>query len=291
MGVQIKYQRLCNDCAITMPRVDPTRLEMARGVKGWSEEQLAEKAGISRNTVRASYEVGCSTKKVKAMAKVLLAKTQPWYWLLEEGDRKAAELLEPPEGSSMLPLLMSHRNDPVGHRYFEEALKSCRRVIFIATMSKSSFDAIDQYLSGDTQLHVLTWMPVNGHEIMGYAKHLGETGDKIAQVKNALREWDKRIDPDKKETYRPNITVKTYASSPTLQGVLVEKKWAMIELLPYEAGTVSRPGLLLREEEDAEKEAFEFFWKRFDSMWDKARARGNDMGSIPDWHRDLKSSA
>jgi hypothetical protein len=256
--------------------VDQTRLERFRGT------HTIESLGSSRCR-KCWGPRGCKQSTIEEIAKILHIN---WWELLVDRERDEFTNRLHPDSTSTPPLYLFHREDSIPKKFFLKALQSKGEVLFLSVMSQHSFLVLDEHLAKETQLNVLTWMPDTAAEIIGYSKHLNErkTGnqrdDKIEQTRNALVEWDKRIDPSS-ELYRKNIQVWAYDSSPTMQGILVKGGWALLELLTYDTKPLFRPALLLRNDEETEHQAFNFFWDRCEALWAVSKKR--KIGEMPDW--------
>jgi len=181
-----------------------------------------------------------------------------------------------------VPLCLFHRmSSTIRDKYYGGALSSGKHVFYLSIMSRGSFDLVKKYLADNTTLTVLTWNPKTRAEIVGFSKHLSEGDDKIEQTQSALGKWDVLL------AERKNIAVYTYRSTPTMQGVLVEHQWALIELIPYATRTHTRPALLLRRDVPAEQVAFELFSDCFRRLRDSAAPRQPGMKS--NWFHKGKS--
>jgi lambda repressor-like predicted transcriptional regulator len=258
--------------------IDRAFLELTIEGRAWSLDELVIKAGLEKSSITRCYTTRCSPRTVIAIAGAL--EITPWWHLLVKEEREEFDMLEPPNESKDFLLCMLQRTSRVREKFYIQALGSGRDAFFLSIMSLNSFQVLDEYLSPDTRLNVLTWMPKTADEIRGFGKHLHEDDDKVEQTKNALIEWDKRVN-QKDTVYRNNIRVRTYDSTPTLQGVIVKDKWALIEMIPYDTKPGFRPALLLRRDVDSEHSAFEFFSDRFLAMWNSAHER--KIGDLPDW--------
>ena len=280
-----------NDPERAMTVEVPDKLKVVRklfkaAARGLSLRAISKKA---RDEYKTSLSVGVISKSYRrdgikrstyeVLASVLEVK--PWYGILVPEQQAIFRRLETvPERQTSATLYLAHRNSKARDEWYERALASEGEVLYVSIMSDHSFEQFDRYLKPRTTVNVLTWMPSTALEIEGFAKHLRESGNKVEQVRGALRKWDARKDP-KNEHYHENITVRTYESSPTMQGVIVKDDWALIELILYDSRTVMRPALLLNNREESDREAFRLFSDRFRALWDSATPR--KQGERPEW--------
>ena len=253
-------------------RADVLAQEMKRaGVQNYLK--LFERCGISMTTISNCIHQGCMLKTIAAIGIDGLGMAD-WKALLYPADRTSLDSPGIPKDAQAIPLCMFHRMaTDVTEKYYAGALSSGGRVLYISIMADNSFVLVQKYLTVDTKLDVLTWTPATRKEIIGFARIESGTfpkspaarAAKIKQPYNALKTWLKLASEHR------NITVYTYPSAPTLQGVIVPNRWVLIELLPYGVSYKDRPALLLRYDVPAEKEAFIFFAKSFEKLLDFLR--------------------
>jgi hypothetical protein len=251
-----------------------TTLLLERGI---TQTEFAEQAGVSGGTITNAVKGSCRLKTVQGLLQ--RAQVPNWPMYLRTEDKARLDSPKPPRGVALVPLCMLHRTRPkLRDEYYRAALASGRRVLYISVMSRHSFKLLEKYLANHTQLQVLTWNPVSTEEIAAYAKYLQEEDDKIKQTQGALEKWAEL------EKQRPNIEVRTYNSSPPMmQGVIVENKWAMLELTPYSKGPSRRPAILLRKGVQAERAGFDFFAEVFQRLFDDSKGCKPDVRSS--WFR------
>ena len=233
-----------------------------------SRKNVAKKAELGMSTISYAVHRGCRQETIQRIGKAL--EMPNWRDLLLDKDRERLD--SPPgipPGADTIPLYMFYRvKRRLRDEYYRAALASGRRVLYVSIMSRHSFKLLRTHLAEKTQLTVLAWNPATAAEIVGFSKHLSEGDDKIEQAQGALEEWDKL------STERPsNVAVYTYESTPTMQGIIVEKRWAMIELMPYAMRPRMRPAILLRQSERAERKAFKFFSECFQGLLRDAHHR------------------
>jgi hypothetical protein len=114
------------------------------------------------------------------------------------------------------------------------------------------------------QIRVLTWhRKISQSVIEAYRRHLNEPYPKraVEQARRATADW--RV---LEKEYPQNVLVREYASIPTMQGIIVHNRWAVLELIPYATHTNDRPALILTPERDSE--LFELFNRQFELLWD-----------------------
>jgi transcriptional regulator with XRE-family HTH domain len=251
-----------------------TTLLLERGI---TQQEFAKQAGVSGGTITNAVRGSCRLKTIQGLLQ--RAKVPNWPMYLRTEDKVRLDGPKLPRGAGLVPLCMLHRTRPkLRDEYYRAALTSGHRVLYISVMSRHSFKLLEKYLANHTQLQVLTWNPASIEEIAAYAKHLQEEDDKIKQTQGALERWAEL------EKARPNIDVRTYASSPPmLQGVIVENKWAMLEVIPYSKGPSRRPAILLRKGVQAERPGFEFFAEVFQKLFDDSKGRKPNVR--PTWFR------
>jgi hypothetical protein len=172
-------------------------------------------------------------------------------------------------------VLLRHRRESIVHdRLYAKAFESGARVLIASIMSKHSLDEMAPHLQVAKQhrtvVRALTWDPNIPREVMeAFRKHLGEYKDRPAgaleQVKDAAVTW-KRLASE-----WPTVLaeVRKYDSSPTMQGILVEDQWALVELMPFHRTTGERPALYLVSSIDTE--LFALFQSAFRDLFDSAR--------------------
>jgi DNA-binding Xre family transcriptional regulator len=236
-----------------------------------TKKELAERVGVVQATItHATRSPGISIETITRIGQVL--GMDEWRDLMYDEDCAAVRMPRAPKGSSRIPLCMLHRSTPdVRRKYYEAALGSGRKVLYLTIMSSRSFKNLKTHLNPETELDVLTWNPTTADEIRGFAKHLNEGDDKIRQTQNALNEWDR--------LKNKNIKVYSYESAPTMQGVLVREEWMLVELIPYSTIPDLRAALLLRRAEPSEQPGFDFFSDRFEALLRSAKPRNRNERS------------
>ncbi len=172
--------------------------------------------------------------------------------------------------SIMASVFLRHRKEVYG-RLYERAFESGKDVLYVSIMSKDTLDDMRQHLEcakrHGTKLRVLTWAPgVGSQAIEAFRKHLGEyEGNRKGasdQVRQAFLRW-KQLEKD----FPTVITgLRSYASAPTMQGVLVKEEWALIELIPYHTTKDKRPALFLSAKYD--RELWTLFNNTFSQLYD-----------------------
>jgi hypothetical protein len=168
-------------------------------------------------------------------------------------------------------LHLNHRT--LDRERLTSALHSRNRVLWLTIMSSHTFDELEPQMKTamalGTKIDVLTLHPDTPNVAAEmFLRHVGEKGcdSKVSgeRVAHAAKMWT-----DLAAKYR-NIGVRGYRSSPTMQGLLVSHEWAVIELLPYSAGPLRRPALILTQR--ANPEAFATLSDAIDKLWDDAEA-------------------
>lgn len=161
--------------------------------------------------------------------------------------------------------------------YYEGAFGSGRDVLYVSIMSQDTLKEMKPLLElardRKTRIRVLTWhRDTPKAAIECFRRHIAENADKptrtVEQVKRAATDW-RRVEKD-----YSNVTVREYESSPTMQGLIVDGHWAVIELLPYATHKNDRPALVLTPK--ADPELFDLFKARFEAMWSESQDQGSD---------------
>jgi hypothetical protein len=146
--------------------------------------------------------------------------------------------------------------------HFEEAL-------YVTAMSKDSLDEVARLLLAGSKtshhLRVLTLDPnMDGSAIAAFAKNLSEHEQAPwkakAQVRNAAEFWE-----GAQARHSSFLRLKSYASTPTMQGFCVRDDFILVEILPYEVATQERPALLIKKCEN--EELFKLFTQSFETLW------------------------
>ena len=152
-------------------------------------------------------------------------------------------------------------------RYYESAFRSGRDVLYVTIMSEATLKAMETLLDtakkSGTHLRVLTWHHDTPKPVIeAFRCHLGEHPNDPnrteTQVRHATNDWRKI-----KEQYA-NVEVREYHSSPTMQGVIVKDRYALVELLPYRLHPFERPALVLRAFRD--RKLFDLFTQSFETL-------------------------
>lgn len=160
------------------------------------------------------------------------------------------------------------RHRVASEAYFKNALQSEEDVLLISIMSSHTLANVKAYLRNGMvnvrRLRVLTWDPDLPSEVINeFARHLDEDATKCRnQVAEAWRGWK-----ECEVKYR-FVEVRRYKGVPTMQGVVVGGRSAMIELLPYHTPTAERCALLLADK--GTPDALRLFVGAFESMWNDA---------------------
>ena len=144
---------------------------------------------------------------------------------------------------------LRHRKT-VYDKLYEKAFESGKDVLYLSIMSRETLeempDRLERARVAGTKIRVLTWDPAVGRKVVeAFRKHLGEHEDKTSgaydQVCRASTAW-RRLAGD----FPSVITeVRQYDSAPTMQGLIVEGEWALIELMPFHMKPNERPALYL----------------------------------------------
>jgi hypothetical protein len=177
--------------------------------------------------------------------------------------------------SEMVNLCFERRRNAMG--LFRSAFKSDTDVYLLTIKSRNVFALIDALLPGfpsGSRLNVLTWDPGDprSEENPSIKALIGLTPDEPTTLKTFTEEvlnapglWDKR----RKNWKNLKIEIRQYRSTPTLEGVLVKDRWALVELMPFGVPTELRAGLILKADKDPK--AFMYFQKTFMDLWDSNR--------------------
>jgi len=161
------------------------------------------------------------------------------------------------------------RHRITSEQYFSEALQSGEDVLLVSIMSSHTLAIVRAYLRNGKvnvrRLRVLTWDPDLPSEVIDeFAHHLGERAAKCRnQVAEAWREWKEC------EAEYEFVEVRRYRGTPTMQGVVIGGRLALVELLSYHTPTVERCALLLAEK--GTPNALRLLVGAFESMWDNSR--------------------
>ena len=159
------------------------------------------------------------------------------------------------------------------NRYYEAAFDSGRDVLYISIMSEGTLKAMQPLLEraqkSNTRLRVLTWHhDISDTVIEAFRQHLGEHDyapeRTSAQVRQAAVDWRQL------ESIYSNLQVREYRSAPTMQGYIVEGKYAVVELMPYRVHPTDRPALVLRPHRD--RQMYTLLRQRFELLWNDSRA-------------------
>jgi len=154
-------------------------------------------------------------------------------------------------------------------KYYNAAFSSGKDVLYLSVMSQATLKSmkphLDMCVRSDTKLRVLTWDEhIPAAVVEAYRLHLNENSDhpdrSLEQARRAAQDW-KALQND----YKDNLQVRDYRSIPTMQGLVVEDSWALIELIPFSAQPEERPALLLTPKSDPE--LFSFFRQKFEDLW------------------------
>lgn len=154
-------------------------------------------------------------------------------------------------------------------QYYEQAFVSGADVLYVSLMSEGTIKAIRPHLDEcrrtNTRLRVLTWHHGSNPEaVETFRRHLDEARHEpsrtLRQLQQALEDW-RTLEGE----YKDILTIREYRSSPTMQGVIVSERWALIELLPYATHPDQRPALLLKPKTDPD--LFALFKGQFERLW------------------------
>jgi hypothetical protein len=143
-------------------------------------------------------------------------------------------------------IFLRHRTS-VYEELYEASFESGGDVLYVSIMSESTLrDSMKENLQravlSRTKLRVLTWDPAVGADsVEAFRKHLNEKTNAQRQVEMALKNWTD-LAHDFPKAIRQ---LRKYQSAPTMQGIVVKDRWALLELLPYGVRTRERPALLL----------------------------------------------
>jgi hypothetical protein len=253
-------------------QIDKTKLEAERSKLGLSIQALAERVDTSPSQIyKCCGHRGCKQPKIGEIAAVF---NKHWWELLVKEDLDRVQATQ----NNQSPLILFHRRNPLRKKYYEQSFCSKGKVLAVSMMSSSFVKDVENRLTGDTHLTVLTWNPETEQEIRAFAAHMSEPGDHVKQTETSLVKWD-----ELKNKFKKNLEVRTYASTPTLLGIVVATKWASVELMPFGTPVGMRPGLLLRNDVEEEQAAFEFFSETFDALRRSSVRR--KAGDPPPWKR------
>jgi hypothetical protein len=179
-------------------------------------------------------------------------------------DRRAGE-----KGSPYKRAVICLRHRSNAEDLFEGAFTSGGDVLYITVMSQATLKTmrsrLDTCKTTGTKIRVLTWYrKISESVIEAYRKHLNEPYPEraVEQARRATADW--RV---LETEYPQNVFVREYASIPTMQGIIVHDKWAVLELIPYATHPNERPALVLTPESDSE--LFALFAKQFERLWDQ----------------------
>ena len=158
-------------------------------------------------------------------------------------------------------------------KYYVEAFSSRTTVYYLSIMSKTQLENINPLLEvareTKTKLCVMTWDEnVSVAVVEALRVHLNENNENpaltVRQVKQAALAWH-----DIENKYKGTVEVRYYSSCPTLQGLIVENSWAIIEMLPFQTNTMERPALILTPNGDPE--LFQLFSEKWEQLWNTAK--------------------
>ncbi len=156
-------------------------------------------------------------------------------------------------------------------KYYEQAFASAADVLYVSIMSQDTLKEMKPHLitsqSTNTRIRVLTWHhETPGDSVELFRRHLQENDEHPERTRDQLRQavadWRTL-----EKTYS-NLTVREYRSLPTMQGVIVYGKWALIELMPYATHKHERPALILTPQSDSD--AFNLIAAQFEKLWNEA---------------------
>jgi len=153
-------------------------------------------------------------------------------------------------------------------KYYEQAFASGTDVLYVSIMSQDTLKEMKPHLmtsqSTNTRIRVLTWhhdTPEGTVEL--FRKHLQENDEHRERTREQL--CQATADWRTLEQAYTNLTVREYRSLPTMQGIIVHGKWALIGLMPYAAHKYERPALILTPQSDAD--AFKLIADQFEKLW------------------------
>ena len=165
-------------------------------------------------------------------------------------------------------LLINHRRN-FKDRFFLSALQSQDKILLLSIMSKHTLNDINELNAKKKlktqQLRVLTFTPESTTNEMyrSLSSHLNEypVSNIRQQIKNAWKGWK-----DLEKESKLKIKVRGYASIPTIQGILVENNYVMLEILTFHSQPDNRLGVLMTKKDCPKSftlvsESFEALWK------------------------------
>ncbi len=157
-------------------------------------------------------------------------------------------------------------------KYYEPAFAGGDDVLYVSIMSQDTLKEMEPLLkiseANNTRIRVLTWHHDTPSETVAlFRMHLQENDEHRArtheQLRHATADWRAL-----EQRYK-NLTVREYRPLPTMQGIIVHDKWALIELMPHATHKNERPALVLTPQSDAD--AFRLFAEQFEKLWDDAQ--------------------
>lgn len=164
-----------------------------------------------------------------------------------------------------------HRVSPTARKYYEGAFTSGKEVLYLTIMSQHTLKEIERrvqkMLAYETVIKVLTLDPdLPVEAIESIRRHLNENSDNPSetthQIRRAWEHWTAI-----KNKY-PNIEVRKYKSTPTMQGVIVMDDYALFELIPFDTPPEERPGLIVTKKDNPE--VFKLFQQKYLRLWKDA---------------------
>lgn len=167
-----------------------------------------------------------------------------------------------------MPVLLEHRSH--FGSLLHSALTSNEEVLMLSIMSLHTVMAIRGMMDNNQlrlrRLRVLTLHPGTDTAVSSaLGSHLKEDPHKKPQqIQEAWASW-KAL-----EGRTPSVEVRGYKSLPTLQATIVVGQWMTVELLPYAAQTVQRPGLFLSVVE--QPRTFRTLWDSVERLWNESAA-------------------
>ncbi|MBI3582444.1 MAG: hypothetical protein HY096_00660 [Nitrospinae bacterium] len=165
-------------------------------------------------------------------------------------------------------ILLKHRRF-FGDEFLFNALQQPeKKILFITIMS---IHTVNKIKSMDTdkklkvkELRVLTFKRRKQEDQISKAisLHINEPASAVAsQINTAWNKWKELSDNIKPE----KILLREYYSIPTMQGFVVEGKYALVELLTYHSNPDERAAILVEKKENPK--LFQLFSSSFESLW------------------------
>jgi hypothetical protein len=169
-------------------------------------------------------------------------------------------------------LIARHRLDSVCQQVWLDTIAGrYEGALYVTIMSQCSFERLRKALPTEPAsarpLRVLTLDPnLDRAAIEALGRHLVEHRNApegaVKQVREAALQW---LALARESKYAAFLRLKSYNSSPTLQGILVPDQFVLVELLPYDTFKENRPAIFIRQTDDEEN--YSTFAKAFETLW------------------------